>query len=161
MTAPAELMVTAAVTSWKGTVGRVTALFSEVTDEQLLQPISPGRNRPIYLLGHLTAIHDGMLPLLRVGERLHPELDQIFVAKPDRAVAPLPSADDLKSYWAVVNDALLHALEKLSPDEWVERHTAVSPEDFAKQPTRNRFNVLLSRTAHVSFHLGQLVLAPK
>jgi hypothetical protein len=35
----------------------------------------------------------------------------------------------------------------------------VSEEDFAKDPTRNRLAVVLSRTVHVSFHTGQAVLA--
>ena len=47
-------------------------------------------NRIIYLLGHLTAVHDAMIPLLRVGERLYPELADVFIKKPDRAVADHP-----------------------------------------------------------------------
>jgi len=35
----------------------------------------------------------------------------------------------------------------------------VSEEDFAKEPHRNRFTMLLGRTAHLGFHLGQAVLA--
>jgi hypothetical protein len=34
----------------------------------------------------------------------------------------------------------------------------VSEEDFAKEPHRNRFTLLLSRTGHLAFHLGQVVL---
>jgi hypothetical protein len=161
VTSAQQLMVTAATGSWKATVGRATKLFSGMTEAQLLQPVAPGRNRPLYLLGHLTAIHDAMLPLLRVGERLHPELDEIFIAKPDRAVAALPSTENLRTYWADVNDALQQRIETLSAEDWVERHAAVSEKDFANNPTRNRFNVLLSRTAHASFHIGQMVLAPK
>jgi hypothetical protein len=160
MTSP-DIMVTVAVNAWKGTVARASKLFAGLTDEQLYQSIAPGRNRPIYLLGHLTAIHDAMQPMLRVGERLHPELDAMFIAAPDRTVADLPSTADLKSYWTVVNDALQQKIEALSPEQWLERHAAVSEEDFATAPTRNRLTVLLSRTNHASFHIGQIVLAPK
>jgi len=45
--------------------------------------------------------------------------------------------------------------------DWRQRHTAVSEEDFAKDPSRNRFAVLLSRTNHLSYHLGQALLALK
>jgi hypothetical protein len=34
----------------------------------------------------------------------------------------------------------------------------VSPEDFAKEPHRNRLNVLISRTNHMANHIGQLLL---
>jgi len=45
--------------------------------------------------------------------------------------------------------------------DWAQRHAVVSEEDFAKDPSRNRFAVLLSRTNHLSYHLGQAVLAVK
>jgi hypothetical protein len=38
---------------------------------------------------------------------------------------------------------------------------AVSEEDFAKDASRNRFAILLSRTNHLSYHLGQAVLGLK
>jgi len=37
--------------------------------------------RFFYLLGHLTAMHDRMFPLLGIGERLHTELDEPHIAK--------------------------------------------------------------------------------
>jgi hypothetical protein len=43
----------------------------------------------------------------------------------------------------------------------LRRHNAVSEEDYAKDPTRNRLAVLLSRTNHMSYHLGQITLALK
>jgi hypothetical protein len=30
---------------------------------------------------------------------------------------------------------------------------------LAKEPTRNKLSVLLNRTSHVAYHLGQLILA--
>ena len=40
----------------------------------------------------------------------------------------------------------------------LKKHTAVSDEDFSKEPTRNRLAVFLSRTNHASFHTGQIAL---
>jgi hypothetical protein len=37
----------------------------------------------------------------------------------------------------------------------------MTDEDYAKDPMRNRLSVLLSRTNHLSFHIGQIILAPK
>jgi hypothetical protein len=102
-----------------------------------------------------------MLPLLGLGERLHPELDPIFITSPDRTIAKLPAAEELKKSWNEVNSRLFAGFESFSPAQWLERHSSVSEEDFAKDPSRNRFAILLSRTAHIAFHVGQTVLIPK
>jgi hypothetical protein len=49
----------------------------------------------------------------------------------------------------------------MSWSDWLERHAAVSVEDFAKDGSRNRFAILLGRTNHLSYHLGQAVLGLK
>jgi uncharacterized damage-inducible protein DinB len=140
---------------------RVNKTFSNLPDNQLLKEVAPGRNRLIYLWGHLTAVHDAMFPLLGLGERLHPELDAIFVSSPDKAGAQLPTVGELRKYWLEVNGGLVSQFATLSPEEWLQRHNAVSEEDYAKDPTRNRLAVLLSRTNHMSYHLGQITLALK
>jgi hypothetical protein len=102
-----------------------------------------------------------MLPLLNLGKQLHPELDEAFLTKPDRAVADLPSVAQLRQHWKEVNDTLAKHFTSLSGDEWFQRHTSVSEEDFAKEPHRNRLNVLSSRTTHLAGHLGQLLYLKK
>jgi len=156
-----QLSVKVAINSWRLVVERADKMFSNLTEDQLLREVAPGRNRLIYLWGHLTAIHDAMFPILGLGERLHAELDAIFISPPDKTAAQLPSARQLKKYWDEVNGKLLSQFENLSADEWLLRHHAMSEEDYAKDPTRNRLAVLLSRTNHVSYHLGQMTLAFK
>jgi hypothetical protein len=156
-----QAFVTSTVNSWKSIVERANKLFSGLSEEQLQKEVAPGKNRLVYLWGHLIAVHDRMLPLLGVGERLHPEYDDAFLTNPDRAVAELPALADLKKSWDAVNGTLLAGMEKFSAAEWLQRHSSVSEEDFAKDPLRNRLSILLSRTNHVSFHLGQTVLIPK
>jgi|SRR5882724_5033158 len=87
------------------------------------------------------------------------ELDATFVSNPDKTATQLPSAAELKKYWDEVNRTLLSQFASLSADEWLHRHRAVAEEDYAKDPTRNRLAVLLSRTNHASYHLGQVMLA--
>ena len=99
-----------------------------------------------------------MFPMLGLGERLHPELDEIYITNPDRARPDPVSAAELKQAWSEVNSKLTAAFEKLTPQQWLEKHTAVSDEDFAKDPTRNRLAVLMSRTNHAAFHTGQAAL---
>jgi DinB superfamily len=156
-----QALVTAALSSWKGNIDRADRIFSPLNEEQLQKEVAPGKNRLIYLLGHLTTVHDRMLPLLGLGERLHPELDPIFITTPDRTVAKLPAAEEIKKSWNEINSKLLAGLESLSPAQWLEKHSSVSEEDFAKDPSRNRFAILLSRTGHIAFHLGQTALIPK
>src|ERR1700675_149138 len=156
-----KLSVQVAINSWRLVVERANKIFSSLTEDELLKEVAPGKNRVIYLLGHLTAIHDAMFPILGLGERLHPELDAIFVSSPDKTGAQLPSVGELRKYWDEVNAKLLSQFASLSADEWLQRHYAMSEEDYAKDPTRNRLAVLLSRTNHMSYHLGQITLALK
>ena len=150
-----------AINSWRLILERANKALSNLTEDQVLKEVAPGRNRLIYLWGHLTAIHDAMFPLLGLGKRLHPELDAIFVSSPDKTGAQLPSVAELKNNWDEVNGKLLAQFATLSENEWLQRHNAVSEEDYAKDPTRNRLAVLLSRTNHMSYHLGQITLALK
>ena len=115
----------------------------------------------MYLWGHLTAVHDAMLPLLGLGDRLHPELAAAFLTTADKAADGLPSAATLQRQWSEVNGRLLAAFDNFTASDWAGKHTAVSDEDFAANPLRNRLSVLLSRTSHLSYHIGQTALAPK
>jgi hypothetical protein len=139
-------------------IGRFDAKLATLTDEQLQKQVAPGKNRLFYILGHLTVVHDRMLPMLGIGERLHPELDETYLTNPDGTLSdPLTSAD-LRKDWTEVNSRLTAAFEEFTPEDWLKKHAAVSDEDFAKDPTRNRLAVVLSRTNHASFHSGQAIL---
>ena len=153
--------VALALKAWKTQIDRADKLFGALSSEEVLQEISPGRNRLLYLWGHLTAVHDAILPLLGLRERLHPEFDIAFISNPDRSRADIPSHEQVRDAWSVVNAALWKGFEEMSWNDWLLRHSAVSEGDFAKDPSRNRFAVLLSRTGHLSYHLGQAVLALK
>ena len=146
---------------WKAQIERADKLFGSLSSEDVLREIAPGRNRLLYLWGHLTAIHDAMLPLLGIGERLHPEFDVAFVSNPDKSPAAIPSHEQVRQAWKTVNCELSKGFEKISWPDWLLRHAAVSEEDFAKDTSRNRFAILLSRTNHLSYHLGQAVLGLK
>ena len=150
-----------ALKAWKTQIDRADKLFGALSSEEVLREIAPGRNRVLYLWGHLTAVHDAMLPLLGLRERLHPEFDVAFISNPDKSRADIPSHEQVRGAWNVVNAELWKGFEKMSWNDWVQRHAAVSEEDFAKDASRNRFAVLLSRTNHLSYHLGQAVLALK
>jgi len=156
-----DLAVKLALQTWDSNVKRMTASFDGLSDEQMHTEIAPGRNRPVYLLGHMAVVHDMMIPLLGLGERKLQHLDSTFITSPDKAVSELPSVAELKSAWAETNETLNSKFASLSSDEWFQRHTNISEEDFAKEPHRNRLSVLNSRANHVSYHIGQLALVKK
>jgi hypothetical protein len=156
-----QSFIATVIQAWKLNIERADKFFLPLNEAQMLKELAPGKNRLIYLFGHLVAVHDAMLPLLGIGPRRHPELDAAFLTGADRAVADLPGLDELRRYWSEVNGALLEAFGRFSVADWTAKHTVVSEEDFAKNPLRNRLSVLLSRTSHVGYHLGQAAIAPK
>jgi len=160
-TSAAERFAVCVVKAWTGAIASLDKQFASFTDDELQQEIAPGKNRVFYLLGHMTAVHDRMLPLLRLGERLHPELDQPFLTDADRTSPDQIAVDALRTAWVDVSTALNSAVVSLPAEEWLLRHDAVSEADFAKEPHRHRLSVLLSRTSHVGFHSGQLALVVK
>jgi hypothetical protein len=152
-------LIDSALRAWKSNVERAEKFFVDLSPKQLEQEVAPGKNRLIYLWGHLAAVNDRLLPLLGIGERLHPEFDGMFISNPDKSVPLTVSEQSLKAAWQEINQKLWEGFAKFSESDWTQRHTAVSAEDFEREPHRNRFSVLLGRTAHLSYHLGQAALA--
>src|SRR5271170_3724222 len=98
---------------WKAQIERADKLFGNLSSEHVLREIAPGRNRLLYLWGHLTATHDAMFPLLELGERLHPEFDVAFISTPDKSRAEIPSHEEIRRAWNDVNDELWKGFEKM------------------------------------------------
>src|SRR4051812_45025006 len=85
---------------WGGSIKNCDALLDSLSDDTLQKEIAPGKNRGIYLLGHLIAVHDDMLVLLDMGDRMYPQLQQPFIKSPDKATEQIPSASALREFWA-------------------------------------------------------------
>lgn len=147
--------------NWHGTVASANKLFDNLSDEQIQADVAPGRNSGAYLLGHLAVVNDRMLPLLGFGEQMHPELNEVFLTSPDKTGKDMPDVAWLRDYWKRTTDTLSQHFSSLAPEEWMHKHTSVSEEDFAKEPHRNRLNVLLNRTMHLNNHLGQMIFLKK
>jgi hypothetical protein len=142
---------------WNALIKQFDTILDSLTDEQLQREIAPGKNRGIYLLGHLIAVHDDMLPILNFGDKIFPEINDTFKS-PDKSISEIPSAKELRVSWKKLNGVLTQKFESLQPEEWFQKHTSVSAEDFMKEPHRNKLNILITRTSHLSYHLGQFVL---
>jgi hypothetical protein len=149
------------VENFTGTLTRTTKLFDSLTDEELQGEVSPGRNTGVYLLGHLVAAHDHLVSLLDLGEMKYTHFHEAFFKNPDKSGIEFPSIAQLRSDWNKVNETLTTGIATLQPEEWLHKHTAVSEEDFAKEPNRNKLNVLMTRTIHLASHYGQLLFLKK
>ena len=156
--ATTELFVKMIFDRWNASIKNWDTLLNELSDETLQKEIAPGKNRGIYLLGHLIAVHDDMLILLGMGEKRYPELHEPFLNAADKAISQIPTASALRDFWTKQCEVLKQKFENLKPEEWFEKHTAVSAEDFSKEPHRNKLNIILTRTTHLQYHLGQLQL---
>ena len=156
-----ELVVKTVLSAWETQNTRVNKLVETLSEEVMLSEIAPGKNRGIYLLGHLAAVNDNLMSLLGVGEKLYPQLTPIFLSNPDNKDITSPTLTELKQYWYKINATLSEYFSKMKPSDWFERHTSISAEDFVKEPHRNKLSVILNRTSHQSYHVGQLMLLQK
>ena len=156
-----ELFIKMAVSNWELQNSRLTGLLNKLTDEELATPTAPGRNTGAYILGHLIAVSDGLFTFLQLGERLHPELEELYLRNPEKSAHDRPSLSTLKNYLVEVNELLDQKINAIQPDEWFTAHSAISAEDFAKEPFRNKLNILMNRTSHMAYHIGQLIYLVK
>jgi hypothetical protein len=152
------ILIRIALNAWQTYIDRTTEFINQLTEEELLKEIAPGKNRGIYLLGHLAAIHDVMPEILGFGKRAYPDLQGVFVRAPDKTISQIPSVPELKPIWTAVNERLKNGFAKLTADAWFMRHESMTDADFEKDPSRNKLSVLLNRTNHLAFHFGQLRL---
>lgn len=152
-----QIMLKMTFDRWNAQIKNFDNALNALNDEQLQKEIAPGKNRGIYLLGHLIAVHDDMITLLGFGNKLYPEINEMFKS-PDRSVIEIPSAKELRSKWVKMNEVLSQKINDLKEEDWFQKHTAVSAEDFIKEPHRNKLNIIITRTSHLSYHLGQFIL---
>jgi uncharacterized damage-inducible protein DinB len=152
-----QIFADMAMKAWNIQLSRADKFFSSVSDEAMSKEVAPGKNSIIYLLGHLIAANDSMLSLFGK-QRLYAHFDEPFLKSPDKSGQQFPSVQDLRNDWKQANEALTAMFTGMSPSDWMSKHTAMTDEDFTKEPGRNKLSVLINRTNHMAYHLGQLVL---
>src|SRR6188508_3537268 len=80
-----DLLVKMSLMAWDSQNNYLNGLISSLTDEQLAKEIAPGRNTGVYLLGHLIAVTDSLFPLLDFGDRLFPQMEEVFLKNLDKS----------------------------------------------------------------------------
>jgi hypothetical protein len=153
-----DLSVKMTLDRWYASIENLHKHLEGLSDQHLEREVAPGKNRGLYLLGHLIAVHDDMLRLLDMGQKQYPALEEPFIKMPDKAAQNIPTVAELRTYWKQQNQWLKENFDKLTAAQWFEKHTAVSEEDFSKEPHRNKLNIIITRTSHLQYHTGQMVL---
>jgi hypothetical protein len=65
--------------------------MNDLTNEQLINHVSPGSNTGDYFIAHLVKLNEALLPLLGIGEKLYPDRKRILKAiMVNRALINLP-----------------------------------------------------------------------
>jgi len=142
---------------WENKIEETTELFELLGDRFATEPVAPGKNRVIYLLGHLLVIHDGIFEALELGKRSYTHYDELFLT-PQHPANKYPPYDLLLHKWISLNKTLTFQLRHIPFDEWRSKHHYISDTDFALHPTKNKFCVFQCTTMHLFHHSGQLAL---
>jgi hypothetical protein len=85
-------------------------------------------------------------------------LQEPFIKLADKTTPQIPPASELRAFWNKQCEVLNEKFAQMTPEQWFEKHAAVSAEDFSKEPHRNKLNIIITRTSHLQYHTGQLVL---
>ena len=121
-----QRLIDGALRAWKFNEERIDKFFGPLSEEQLQQEIMAGRNRLIYLWGHIAAVNDALFPLLGLGPKRYPDLDTMFLKNPDRTVSEIYSGRRVAAAADEINRGLWTAFTQWTPDEWLQKHTTVS-----------------------------------
>ena len=146
---------------WTAYNTRMQKMMDALGDEKFSAPVSPNGNSPSWLFGHLADTDDKLLELFGIKTRLFPELEKIYHHERGANQTGHLSKAELTTKWKAITAELDKTFKSWSDGDWMSRHTAVSEEEFKKEPHRNKLNVMLSRVSHKASHLGQVAMQPK
>jgi uncharacterized damage-inducible protein DinB len=125
-------------------------------EASVFQP-SPAGNSINWIVGHLVASYDNLLPVLGADPVLGPEQKALY----DRAAPPLTEPakampfDDLRSAFATAHERVVAALESL-PEERLSEPSPISPGNNPEETVGSLLSVF---AFHQAYHAGQTGLA--
>ncbi|HLZ15977.1 MAG TPA: DinB family protein [Cyclobacteriaceae bacterium] len=146
---------------WKTYNTRTQKMLDAMSTQNFNTPIVPSGNSPSWLFGHLADTDDKLLELFGIRSRLFPELEEIYHHDRGTNQTGHLSKEELTTKWKSISAELDRTFNAWTEKDWMSRHTAVSEEDFIKEPHRNKLNVMLGRVEHKASHLGQIAMLPK
>jgi len=140
---------------------RMQKMMDATSEQNFSSSITPNGNSPSWLFGHLVDTDDKLLELFAIRSRLFPELEKIYHHDRGTNQTGHLSKAELTTKWKAITAELDKAFKSYGEEDWMGRHTAVTKEDFEKEPQRNRLNVMLGRVSHKASHLGQVAMQGK
>src|SRR5712675_529444 len=130
-----DIAVKMILSGWKTGQDKIQKTLLILSDENMDTELMPGRNKVSWIIGHLAAVHDSLLTILDLGEKINGNYYEFFIH--DDSLTKAPGISQIREYWNETSERLNNAMAKLSVQDWFGRHTLVSAEDFAKEPHRN------------------------
>ncbi len=159
MNAKEKIIIKMILSAWQSGLQGINKTLSVLSDEDLNLEVASGRNKAAWIVGHLAAVNDTLFKILELGEKVNPTYERHFIQ--GDAGIEIPSVSEIRKYWEDTSTQLNKKIAALTTNDWFQKHSLVSSEDFAKEPHRNKLNVLMSRTSHLAYHNGQLVFLTK
>lgn len=125
---------------------KISDLVRKLNDEDLTKDVAFGRNSGLYLLGHLIASNDLLLPLFDFGEKMYPEYEKIFLCCPDKCAQNFPAVKEVKSHWFALNEHLNLKFASINKKQWI----------IESDKSYHQLKAMLTIVNHQCYHLGQL-----
>lgn len=125
---------------------KISDLVNRLSDDDLKKDVVSGRNSGLYLLGHLIATNDILMPLFEFGEKMYPEYEKIFLCTPDKCAQKFPPTEMVRLHWFTLNEKLRIRFGAMEQKEWI----------FESKGADERLKIMLSVVNHQCYHLGQL-----
>src|SRR5688572_32066455 len=119
---------------WDTYNNRMQKVLDTITEENFNKPVIAGANSPSWILGHLADTDDALLELFGIRKRLFPELAKIYHHERGTNQAGHLTKEELNTRWVQILEELNKAFKSMTERDWLARHTAVSEEDFKKEP---------------------------
>lgn len=145
------------LTAWNRYLEQLGDLFNNLPDNGDLEN-SFNKNRLLYTIGHLTALNDETGVELGLRELLYPELVNDFLVETYRTSNSGQSIHNLLAYWRNVNCTLTSYISDMQLSDWFEDKAGLLNNELQGTPQGSKLNVILTKTHHLVYHLGQLAL---
>lgn len=153
-----SIAIQIAIKQWEIVTNHATKLLGQMSDEALAGQIAPNKNTGSYIMGHLIALHDAIPQFLGIGQTEYPELADIYLKQSEGKSEHPKTVQELRQMWLNTHERVTVLIKELPDHLWLTRHTAMTDEDFEANPLRNKLSILINRTNHFSYHVGQLRL---
>ena len=125
---------------------KISDLIHKLNEEDLKKDVALGRNSGLYLLGHLIASNDLLMPLFDFGEKMYPEYEKIFLCCPDKYAQNFPTVKEVKSHWFSLNEHLILKFASINEKQWI----------MEDEKSFHQLKTMLTIVNHQCYHLGQL-----